>query len=66
MLHKIVIVLFLLISILFTLVAIIDIGKLFIDYKKTGQINEFNINIEIAVTSVLWSAFYILNQLPSF
>lgn len=67
MLQKIVIALFLMISIFFTLMTIIDICKLIRDYKVKGKkINEFIVNIEIIIVSVLWGVFYILNQLPSF
>lgn len=67
MIQKIVIALFLMISIFFTLMTIIDLCKHIKDYKITGkQINEFTVNIEIIIVSVLWGAFYMLNQLPSF
>lgn len=67
MIQKIVIALFLMISILFTLMTIIDLCKLIKDYKVTGkQIKEFEVNVEIIIVSVLWGAFYMLNQLPNF
>jgi hypothetical protein len=67
MTQKIVITLFLIISIFFTLMTIIDLCKHIKDYKVNGkQINEFEVNIEIIIVSVLWGAFYLLNQLPSF
>ena len=67
MTQKIVIAIFLIICIYFTLMTVIDILKLIKDYKTENQtIKEFEVNIELITISVLWGAFYMLNQLPSF
>ena len=67
MTQKIVIAIFLIICIYFTLMTVIDILKLIKDYKTKNQtIKESEVNIELIAISVLWGAFYMLNQLPSF
>jgi len=67
MTQKILIAVFLLLNLSFTLMTIIDIGKHLIEYKVNNKIvNCFNIHIEIIIVSVLWSIFYILNHLDVF
>ena len=61
MTQKIVIAVFLLMSIFFSLMTIIDIIK-----HINNKDKDFEIDMEILIVSILWAAFYLLNQLPSF